>query len=45
MPRRPTAATSSYQLWASHHHGLLGAVGAGAVALLGLLAARTGTRD
>ncbi|NMH98408.1 SDR family oxidoreductase [Pseudonocardia acidicola] len=27
---------SSYQLWASQHHGVLGAFGAGAVALLGL---------
>lgn len=35
----------SYQLWASQHHGLLGAVGAGAAVLLGLLAARTGTDD
>jgi NAD(P)-dependent dehydrogenase (short-subunit alcohol dehydrogenase family) len=35
----------SYQMWASQHHGLLGAVGAGAVALLGLLAARAGTGD
>ncbi|MDQ4032396.1 MAG: SDR family oxidoreductase [Actinomycetota bacterium] len=35
----------SYQMWASQHHGLLGAVGAGAVALLGLLAARGGAGD
>jgi hypothetical protein len=39
------STSRSYQMWASQHHGLLGAVGAGAVALLGLLAARAGTGD
>jgi NAD(P)-dependent dehydrogenase (short-subunit alcohol dehydrogenase family) len=39
------STSRSYQLWASQHHGLLGAVGAGAVALFGLLAARAGTGD
>ncbi|MGH3981435.1 MAG: SDR family oxidoreductase [Pseudonocardiaceae bacterium] len=39
------STSRSYQLWASQHHGLLGVVGAGAAALLGLLAARAGTKD
>jgi NAD(P)-dependent dehydrogenase (short-subunit alcohol dehydrogenase family) len=39
------STSRSYQLWASQHHGLLGAVGAGAVALLGLLAARAASND
>ena len=32
-----------YQLWASQHHALLATVGAGAVALVGVLATRAGT--
>ncbi len=36
------STTRSYQLWASQHHGLLAMVGAGAVALVGVLAARAG---
>lgn len=38
------ATCRSYQLWASQHHGLLGAVGAGTAALLGLLVARASTK-
>ncbi|MDN5749976.1 MAG: SDR family oxidoreductase [Pseudonocardia sp.] len=34
----------SYQLWASQHHGLLGALAGGAAALLALTAARAATR-
>jgi hypothetical protein len=37
------STSRSYQLWASQHHGPLGAVGA--AALLGLLAARAGSHD
>ncbi|HZA16420.1 MAG TPA: SDR family oxidoreductase [Pseudonocardiaceae bacterium] len=40
-----TSTSRSYQLWASQHHGLLGAVGAGAAAVLGLLAVRACTTD
>jgi NAD(P)-dependent dehydrogenase (short-subunit alcohol dehydrogenase family) len=39
------STSRSYQLWASQHHGLLGAVGAVAVTLLGLLATRASTKD
>ena len=39
------STSRSYQLWVSQHHGLLGAVGAGAAALLGLLVARASTKD
>jgi NAD(P)-dependent dehydrogenase (short-subunit alcohol dehydrogenase family) len=39
------STSRSYQLWASQHHGLLAAVGAGAAAVLGLLAGRAGTKD
>jgi NAD(P)-dependent dehydrogenase (short-subunit alcohol dehydrogenase family) len=39
------STSRSYQLWASQHHGLLAAVGAGAATLIGLLAARADTND
>ncbi len=36
------STTRSYQLWASQHHGLLSALGAGTAGLLGVLVARSG---